>query len=344
MSSRRDFLKLAAFAACPGCASLPTSGKSWSSGELEALKAGASRHAARGWAAWQGSRQVASWRADASGPALSITKAIAALAAARAAEEGWLAADERVEDTISEWRADLWKSRITLRQLLQQTSGLEAGVIPLYRNQPPDKGRAAVALRCVDVPGSAFRYGPGHWELLAELMKRKLVRQNKTLPEFVNRSVMRPIGLSPQNWRSDDRGTPYFSTGTHLSIGELGRLGRTLGRLLAGDNCDGFSAARFAEMTRPSGANPMFGGGIWRNSNAMRPGAVVVEVERSIDPQLSASVWNRACISNVQSPNMAVLIGSGGRRVYLWPDSGRCIARLGSSLAWSDAAFLSGLR
>lgn len=344
--TRRDFLRLAGLTAASaawGCApgSASSSAAPWSARDLEALRSIASSNGARGWAAWQGNRQVAAWQDGSRGPSLSITKSIAALAATRAVGEGWLDPYEKVSNTLPEWRTDPLKSRITVLMLLQQVSGLEAGVIPLYRNQPADKGRAAVALRCVDSPGIVFRYGPGHWEVLAEAMRRKLSHKGETLPAFMSRAVMRPIGLSPWNWRSDRGDNPYFSTGTQLDVRELGRLGRAISRLLAGSDSEGFSADAFARITRPSSVNPMFGGGLWRNTRAARPGAVPIQVERNIDDPRPQSFWNQACLSTHQPPGLVALIGSGGRRVYLWPEQDRRIARLGSSLSWSDASLLS---
>lgn len=344
METRREFLKIAgltAAALCPGCAGLTprSAGGAWSERQLEIMGTAASRDGAIGWAAWHGGREEASWHSELGGPALSITKSIAALAATRAAGEGWFSTSEKVADTISEWQTDGQKSRITLLMLLQQTSGLEAGVIPLYRNHPADKGRAAITLATPDAPGSVFRYGPGHWEVLAEVMRRKLATQRESLADFMVRAVMRPVGLNARDWRSDRNGVPYFSTGTILSVIELGRLGKTLGHLLAGRNADGFSAVHFTEVTRPSAANPMFGGGLWRNSRAAGSGAIAVE--RSIDAPLPASVWSKACLSPRQPASLVALIGSGGKRVYLWPESDQRIARFGRSTSWNDAAFLA---
>lgn len=342
METRREFLKLgglAAASAVTGCAA-GGQGDRWSHQEIEIIRTTAGRYDCRGWAAWRGRRQIAAWLPDVRGPALSITKSIATLAASRAVGEDWLTASEHVADTIPEWRDDPWKSGITVGMLLQQVSGLEAGVIPLYRNHPTDKGRAAVALRCVDTPGSVFRYGPGHWEVLAELMKRKLASRHQQVASFMHRAVMNPIGLSSVNWRSDGQGTPYFSTGTELSVNELGRLGKTIGLLLTGIDSNGIPAGLFREMARTSAVNPMFGGGLWRNTRA--PSGNTIEVEKSIDSPVPASFWNNACLSRQQPAEMVALIGSGGRRVYIWPRKDMRIARLGSSSAWSDVAFLAG--
>ena len=341
-ATRREFLKLVGLTSASAVSGCATSGRAdaWSRREIEIIRSTVGRCACRGWAVWQGRRQVAAWLPGVRGPALSITKSIATLAASRAAGEGWLTASERVADTILEWRGDPWKSLITVRMLLQQVSGLEAGVVPLYRNHPADKGRSAVALRCVDPPGTVFRYGPGHWEVLAELMKRKLALRHQQVASFMRGAVMKPIGLSSENWRSDGQRTPYFSTGTELSVDELGRLGRTIGNLLTGSESHGISASHFSEMARPSAVNPMFGGGIWRNTRAPRGNSI--EVEKSIDNPLPASFWNSACLSRQQAADMVALIGSGGRRVYIWPGTEMRIARLGSSSVWSDVAFLSG--
>ena len=349
MKTRRDFLRLAGLAgaaACGGCAAGSGGGGgggSWTEREIDILNATASRNGGRGWAAWEGKRQVAAWNPESRGPALSITKSIAALAASRAVSEGWLSPSERVAESIPEWRGDSQKSRITVLMLLQQVSGLESGVIALYRNHPADKGRAAVALRCVDAPGTVFRYGPSHWEVLAEVMRRKLSVRKMSVYAFVGDAVMRPVGLYQGNWRSDSKGTPYFSTGSELSVIELGRLGETISQLLHSRSAEGFNASHFAEVSRPSAVNPMFGGGLWRNTEARYSGAASIEVERSIDEPLPASFWQNACLSTRQPSECAALIGSGGRRVYLWPETDRRVARLGSSSSWSDAAFLNRL-
>ncbi|MES2475133.1 MAG: serine hydrolase [Verrucomicrobiota bacterium] len=341
---RRDFLKLVGLAAAglTGCAG--GAAESWSRQEMDLIEATAGANGGKSWAVWDGRRRVAASNAGERGPTLSITKSIATLAASRAATDGWLNPSERVADTLIEWRSDPLKSRITVGMLLQQVSGLEAGVISLYRNQPRDKGRAAVALRCVDAPGTVFRYGPGHWETLAEVMRRKLSRNRETLSEFMRRAVMNPIGLNANHWRADLQGVPYFSTGTELDVGELGRLGFTIGRLLSGANSDGISAESFANMSRPSTVNPMFGGGLWRNSRANQSDATAIEVERVIDHPMLGAFWNRGCLSRRQPSSLVALIGSSGRRVYIWPDEKKCFARLAwSGGKWSDSAFLSRL-
>ncbi len=341
MNTRRDFLGLlGAVLAGGGCAGPAAAG--WSASRLGAADAIARRHGGRGWAAWQGDSRIFAWQSGHQGPVLSIAKSLAALAATRAAAEGWLDDSEQVADTVGEWRGDPRKSRITVAMLLQQTAGLEAGVAALYRN-PADKGRNALAVRAVDVPGRFFRYGPACWEVLAELLQRKLAGRGESLEGFLDRAVMRPVGLASPAWRADQAGRRFLSTGPELSVDELGRLGRTIGALLRGENAAGFEAAHFATMTRPSAANPLFGGGLWRNVHARKPAAREIEVEDALDPPPPVSFWRDACLSRSQPAEMVALIGSSGRRVFIWPSQDRVVARHGVASSWKDGPFLRAL-
>lgn len=296
----------------------------------------------RGWAAWTGGRRMRAWNPGAEGPALSITKALATLAASKAAGEGWLMPGEKVAATIREWSTDSRKARIPVAMLLQQTAGLEAGVAVLYRD-PADKGRNAVALCAVDEPGQVFRYGPACWEVLAELMQRKLAARGDSLEGFLHRAVMSPLGLSSPKWRSDGKGRFYLSTGAELSVEELGKLGRAIAALLRGESAGGIDAGHFAAMTRPSAVNPIFGGGLWRNVHARKSGAVEFEVEDVLDPPRGPEFWGSACLSTKHPADLVALVGSSGRRVFIWPSQDRVVARLGVAASWKDRPFLDAL-
>jgi CubicO group peptidase (beta-lactamase class C family) len=344
--SRRDFLKISGFVAAAsstGCSLFQNHSDGWNENDLAEIQKFAPLEGGQAWAVWQGRRQVAEWHSNHLGPAFSITKSIAGLGASQALREGWLEPSEIVAKTLTEWASDPMKSRVTVLMLLQQVSGLDAGGIPLYHNHPADKGKVVIAVPCVDTPGTVFRYGPSHWETLAEVMKRKLAKRRESLSDFMAKSVMNRIDLNCANWRSDKSGVPYFSTGVELEIAELGRLGRVLGRLLEGHDDKGFSASCFAEIAKPSKVNPMFGGGFWHNSNASLPNATSIEVEHCIGAPLPESFWHRACLSKKQPPSFVALIGSGGRRIYIWPPTERRIARFGNSNTWSDEKFLSKL-
>ena len=321
-----------------GCAPLGGAGpRTWSGSTLAEADAVARSRGARGWAAWEEGSLRKSWRTHHRGPVLSVTKAMAGLACARAVGEGWLKLDQPASATLSEWSSDPQKSRITVRMLLQMTAGLDEGGSELYRRGIGDKGRVALGLPVLDEPGTRFRYGPVCWEVLAELLHRKAVRRGETLERMIYRTVMGPLRLTTPKWRSDGRDRYYLSTGAELNITEMGRLGRAIASLASGQEVAGLTASAFRDVTRTSSANAMFGGGVWSNRRA--PGREI-EVEDELDPPKSPGFWRSACLSRSQPSSMLALIGSSGQRVYIWPQQGRVVARLGYSGSWVDVPFL----
>jgi len=337
MLTRREWLKWAAAGAVGGFSGCAAAAGECRSGPVDRV---AGCWSPKGWALWHGRSRVQASHPDAYGPTLSITKTLAGLAVTKAVAQGKMSLDEPLHKTFPEWRGDAAKRQITPRMLLQQTSGLEGGAGPLYSAHPADKGRAALALRVVDAPGTQFRYGPSHWEVLAEFLQRRL--GGESLEHFMNQAVLRPVGLRSPEWRADGRGRYYLSTGAKMTVEDLGKLGRTLATLLRGSGADGFSSGVFADVIRPSAANPMFGGGLWQNRRAGN-GAREIEVEDALDPPRSPGFWANACLSPRHSPNLVLLVGSSGQRVAVWPSQDRVFARLGASRSWQDGPLLNAL-
>src|SRR5437868_5389721 len=112
-------------------------------------------------------------------PIFSGTKSFWGMAALAAAHDGLLKLDDLVADTITEWKSDPRKSRITIRQLLNQTDGIE-GASRLQRASIRDRNAMAIRLPTVAEPGSVFIYGPSHLQIFSELVRRKLKERGTT--------------------------------------------------------------------------------------------------------------------------------------------------------------------
>src|SRR5438874_10086436 len=106
-------------------------------------------------------------------PIFSGTKSFWGIAALAAVHDGLFRLDDLVSDTITEWKSDPRKSRITIRQLLNQTDGIE-GASRLQRASIRDRNAMAIRLPTVAEPGSVFIYGPSHLQIFSELLGRKL--------------------------------------------------------------------------------------------------------------------------------------------------------------------------
>src|SRR5207245_4980976 len=100
---------------------------------------------------------------------------------------------DRVADTITEWKADPRKSQITIRQLLNQTDGIEPAP-HLHSESIRDRNAVAVQLSLVAAPGSAFAYGPSHLQIFAEVLRRKLNRRSTI--SYIQENVLSPLDLT----------------------------------------------------------------------------------------------------------------------------------------------------
>jgi CubicO group peptidase (beta-lactamase class C family) len=120
----------------------------------------------------------------------SGTKSFNGVAAAAAVQDGLLTLDEKVSDTVTEWRADGRKD-ITIRQLLNLTSGIDTPAPG--RGQRPTPAEA-VKKGLAFPPGTKFVYGPVPFQVFAELMARKL--KGESYLAYVERRILKPLGVS----------------------------------------------------------------------------------------------------------------------------------------------------
>src|SRR5438045_1102077 len=103
----------------------------------------------------------------------SGTKSFWGIAALCAVRDGLIKLDDGVADTITEWKNDPRKSQITIRQLLNQTDGIEPAP-HLHSDSIRDRNAAAIQLPLVAPPGAAFEYGPSHLQIFNAVLRRTL--------------------------------------------------------------------------------------------------------------------------------------------------------------------------
>lgn len=270
------------------------------------------------------------------GKIYSGTKMFWILAALAAAQDGLLTLDERVADTVAEWDDGTARSRVTIRQLLNFTSGLEPN-FALHGEATADRNALAISTRLASAPGTSFTYGPAALQVFHELLKRKLAPRGETPTRFLERRVLRPLGLGSQRYLADRRGNPLLATGFKLDARRWLRLGRCL--LEQGAPVIGASA--FSNATRGTPSNPAFGMALW--NNRLAPGGREVDPEDMLERPWQRQEWSGACLSKSAPPDLLACIGSGGQRLYVVPSQGLIVVRLGNFGRFHDAEFLSRL-
>ena len=268
-------------------------------------------------------------------PIFSGTKSFWGVAALCAVSDGLFKLDDPVATTITEWKTDPRKSRITIRQLLNLTSGLE-GASSLHRSSIANRDAVAIRVPCVAEPGTRFIYGPSHLQVFVELLRRKL--SGRSPISYIQEKVLGPLGLGAVEFKADRRGNPLAATGFELTAREWSRLGQLV---LGHGSYNGrriVPATLLNEAFTGSAANPAYGLTFWLNNQA--PRGVELDIEKELDLPWERARWNRVCIARSGPADMVIGLGSGYQRLFVIPSMNAVIVRQGKDAKFSDAHFL----
>ncbi len=265
----------------------------------------------------------------------SGTKSFTPIIIALAVQDGLLELDQPAADMLTEWQEDPERSAITIRQLLNQSSGL--AVNPRNRRLP--SYQRAVETRQEFPPGERFVYGSVHFEALGEVVRRRLAAAelDPTPADYLLRRFLRPLGIGVGAWRSVD-GNPAMSEGTQIAPLDWARFGHAVleggrfGDVQLGD------PDVLAAMWEPSPANAHYGLGWWLIN------APAGATEARQGPQIA--------VLDADFPFVAMAAGAGGQRLYIVPELNLVVVRMTRGVVddprthtedWSDRRFLQAL-
>jgi CubicO group peptidase (beta-lactamase class C family) len=251
----------------------------------------------------------------------SGTKSFSAAILAAAVQDGLLSSiEEKVSDTMIEWKEDKRLSLITYRELLNLSSGIDPGdngKVPVYSN--------TANLRAVSAAGRKFRYGPNAFQAFGEAMTRKLAASEEhDFPDplaYLEARVFKPIGLEYSQWRRDENGMPHLPSGAFLTAGEWWKYGEFLrqGGVREGEPL--VDARVLKECLTPSKVNPAYGITFWFPEHD--GGEVATEPP-----------WGKGAY---------MAAGAGKQRLYVLPDKGVVVVRQGDSRKFDDEKVLNAL-
>jgi CubicO group peptidase (beta-lactamase class C family) len=268
----------------------------------------------------------------------SGTKGLWCVAAVAAQADGLLSLDEPVSNTITEWRANPTRSRITIRQLLNFTAGIDPG-FHLHSDDVPDRDTYALSLPQVAPPGASFIYGPGQIQVFCEVLRRRLARRTDETPwHYLTRRVLSPLGIAGTvPHKVDAEGNPLLAAGVQLTAREWSRFGEFL--LAGGEgNKSLLPSSALAQCLCGTARNPAFGMGFWLNDQA--PSGRIVNVEDNLEPKWYQEDWSDACLCRQAPRDLFVSLGSMGQRLYIIPSLDMIIVRLSNDSKFSDSDFL----
>jgi CubicO group peptidase (beta-lactamase class C family) len=188
----------------------------------------------------------------------SGTKSFNGVMALAAVEDGILTLDEKVSDTITEWKSDPSKASITVRELLTLTSGVGGGPIgrpPTYAN--------AVKMPIKSGTTGKFQYGPVPFQVFGELMKRKLADKKEGPLEYMERRIFKPIGLEYGSWKKGRDGNPHLPSGARLTARDWAKFGELVRNNGNWNGTQVIDAALFPELVKGTTANGNYGLTFW---------------------------------------------------------------------------------
>ena len=269
----------------------------------------------------------------------SGTKSFFTMATLVAAQQGLLRLDEPVSNTITEWLGDPRRSRITLREMMNFSDGLDPA-FHLHSDQVADRNALAVRTPVVAPVGAAFTYGPSHGQVLCEVLRRKLASRGETPFGYVQHKVLNPLGIGAVEYRQDLQGNPLVASGFRLTARQWLKFGlMVLGR----GSYDRRVIVRendIAQCFAGSRINPRFGLGFWTNRSAKRGGARETDIEDLLEKKWQDQDWHQRCISRSAPADLVAAVGSGYQRLFVIPSLDLVIVRQGDNARFSDAEFL----
>ena len=271
----------------------------------------------------------------------SGTKSFFGALAVIAEDEGILKLDELVAETLPEWRDDPRKRTITVRDLLNFTSGLETGFEQIYGRTTADKLTLSVGLQATRNRGASFVYGPGHLQVFCEVLRRKLAKRGTTYEKYLDRKLIKPLGITITQWRGDSHGNVIPSAGMYMT----GRDWLSFGELvIQGGSWKGKQVVKTESLSRCfSGTriNPAFGLCFWINSARLDPQAREVDVEVFIEREPMPEDWSHACLSKAAPTDLICSLGSNFQRLYMVPSMQLVVVHQGKKgNDFRDAEFL----
>jgi CubicO group peptidase (beta-lactamase class C family) len=264
----------------------------------------------------------------------SMHKSLIALTVLAAIEDGIVGSlDDPIGGYLSAWKDDP-RGKITLRQLLQQTSGLAHYA---YGSGNPKAAalmlssainKTALQYPLVDPPGTLFNYNNVNAQLAGMVLEHALERSGRTYAEYLTERFWGPLGNNEAKlWLEREGGSPRFFMGMHAGLADWLRIGV----MLAGSDKKVLSEQSLSAFSSPSDLNKRYGLNVWLGGNW--------QPERHYGPTTPMAIVHA---EPYLAPDVLFFDGFGGQRLYVVPSAGLVVARFGEvNMTYDDSIIVN---
>lgn len=228
---------------------------------------------------------------------MSATKSVMALAIGLLLDDGTLASiDEPVSRIYPEWKQGQ-KQDITVRMLLDHTSGLQnVANAGQELEGAPDLVKLALAAELSHAPGTTFSYNNKATNLLPGIVQRLA---GQPLDAYLHARLFKPLGIAHYTWMKDEADTPLGMAGLSLRASDLAAIGQLLlDDGVAPDGTRLLSARSVALLTAESARSPDVGLLWWRipawERYQLKPGLADLLSARGVESGVQAAIQSTA--------------------------------------------------
>ena len=256
----------------------------------------------------------------------SMGKSVTAVLVGLMVADGRLALDSPVP--VAAWgQPGDPRGRITLRQLLAMTSGLDHieddeplakadTVRMLFTDGAQDMSAFAEAKPLAHAPGSHFSYSTGNTLILGDLMARMLTSnpdpdaRRQAMQTFIDGRLKIPAGIRSLTVEYDAAGTMIGGSFLHMTARDYARFGELLRNHGRGPNGHQIVPEKWVDFMRtPSPRNTAYGAHLWLNRDSDESALMPDDAPRSLF----------GCV------------GHGGQYILVSPGQSLTIVRIGMS-------------
>lgn len=180
---------------------------------------------------------------------MSVTKSFAAIAIELLLEDGKVqSVDVPIGKYVPAFSSGK-KGKVTLRHVLQHTSGIEHGASANALDRSPDRVAYVSTLPVTTEPGATFSYNNEASALLTAVVAKAA---REPLDTFLQKRLFAPLGIDRFEWEKDGAGAPCSYYGLSLSARDLAKVGALLGARGAYHEKVVIPAPRVAELLAPA--------------------------------------------------------------------------------------------
>lgn len=269
-------------------------------------------------------------------PILGATKSFAGMLGAFGVRQGRFNYDDRIGQLIPNWEQFSDRGEVTIRELLNLTSGLRTVPQEIIQNQTP---QVWLGTNMEFSQGSTFSYGPTPFYLFSWL-HLDVLQVNPILS--LNQNLFQPLGLNSWAWDFQLAGRyPNLSFGLNLQPLEWLEIGKMLANGGSLNGVEIFTSSQLNQMLTPSAAAPGYTTAFWLNSSVDQSGNFI----NRLPERIFNAVTSNRLISEDAPSDLYMMAGDFGQRLYVIPSLDIVIVRYGSteSVAYNDHEFFKRL-